>query len=333
MHTPRLAFGLAAAGSLLFACQRPGLRPANVVVMPELVATWPGHTAPVHSLDLSPDGAAVLSASDDMTLRIWRVATGETATVLRGHGDKVWGALFLPDGREVVSAGFDASVKRWDVARDVEVHSMSLDPTVHGFVCIARSADGRRIATGGFDSIVRLWDVGANTPRATCQGHSDTVWAVAFAPDGEHVYSGSFDGSIRVWHVTSGACVAKWTEADPEGRGWKRAFAIAPDGRTLSCAGADRPREWDLATGAQLPPFQLDVPNSTVAITVSRDGRWLATGGFDRHLAIWDRTSRTLVARWPAEQGEAVWAVLFLPDGHLLSAGDSGTIKQWRLAR
>ncbi len=321
------------AGSVVAGCQRPAPCPARDPVGPNLIATWSGHTGPVHGLAVSPDGAAVVSASDDTTLRIWRVGKCDTAVVLRGHADKVWAAVFTREGNEVVSAGFDACVKRWHVASGAELHSANGGANAQGAVCLALSADGRRLATGGFDSLVRLWELGASTPSATWQGHSDTVWAVAFAADGQRVYSGSFDGTIRVWDVAAGVCIATWTEAVPEARGWKRAFALAPAGDTLLCGGADSPREWDLATGRLQAPFASGRDTSVVALAVSADGRWLATGGLDGHLAIWDRTARTLLARWPAGQGDAVWAVAFLPDGQLLSAGDSGTIKQWCLAR
>lgn len=334
MRTPCHSLAFVTAAAALSGCRGPSTAPAATAAAaraPSVVDTWLGHTGPVHGLSLSPDPEAVVSAGDDATLRVWNVATGASRAVLTGHTHHVWAAAFA-SADEVVSAGFDGTVKRWDVARAAEVHSASSGGTAQGAACLAVSADGRRIATGGFDSLVRLWDIGAAAPRATCRGHSDTVWAVVFAPDGERVYSGSFDGSIRVWNGATGACLATWTEADPEGRGWKRAFALAPDGRTLLCAGATVPREWDLATGAQLAPFRAEVATSTISIAASTDGRRIATGGFDGHLAIWDRASRTLVARWPAEQGDGVWAVTFLPDGQLLSAGDSGTIKRWRLA-
>ena len=36
-----------------------------------------------------PDGRRVVSGSDDKTLKVWDVATGECVATLRGHSDSV----------------------------------------------------------------------------------------------------------------------------------------------------------------------------------------------------------------------------------------------------
>ena len=48
-----------------------------------------GHDAAVNSAAFSPDGARVVTGSDDNTARIWDTATGQTIAVLKGHDDEV----------------------------------------------------------------------------------------------------------------------------------------------------------------------------------------------------------------------------------------------------
>ena len=36
-------------------------------------------------------------------------------------------------------------------------------------------------------------------------GHSDSVWSVAFSPDGTQIVSGSADTTLRRWDAVSGA--------------------------------------------------------------------------------------------------------------------------------
>ena len=53
--------------------------------------------------------------------------------------------------------------------------------------CVSFSPDGTKLASASFDKTVRLWDVKTGKVLHTFTGHSDFVYAVAFAPDGRVV--------------------------------------------------------------------------------------------------------------------------------------------------
>jgi WD40 repeat protein len=75
-----------------------------------------GHTGQVRSAAFSPDGAMVLTASDDHTARLWDAATGQQLAALEGHTDWVFGAAFGPGGTRIVTASADWTAKVWDCA-------------------------------------------------------------------------------------------------------------------------------------------------------------------------------------------------------------------------
>jgi hypothetical protein len=68
----------------------------------------------VYALAFSPDGARLASGSNDTSIRLWDVASGEPADVLRGHSDYVFSLAFLPDGSALVSGSGDSTVRVWD---------------------------------------------------------------------------------------------------------------------------------------------------------------------------------------------------------------------------
>jgi len=62
----------------------------------------------------SPDGKLVVTASADMTARVWDVSTGQTLVELHGHNGDVRGAVFSPDDKFVVTASLDGTARVWE---------------------------------------------------------------------------------------------------------------------------------------------------------------------------------------------------------------------------
>jgi len=61
--------------------------------------------------------------------------------------------------------------------------------------------DGKTLALGLDDGTVRLWRVADGTLLRTLEGHTRSVYSVAFSPDGTVLASGSDDGTVRLWGV------------------------------------------------------------------------------------------------------------------------------------
>lgn len=63
---------------------------------------------------LSTDGTILASCSDDQTIRLWNVRTGEEKKILKGHKGTVNSICFSPDSKILASGGDDTSVFIWD---------------------------------------------------------------------------------------------------------------------------------------------------------------------------------------------------------------------------
>jgi WD40 repeat protein len=48
---------------------------------------------------------------------------------------------------------------------------------------------------------VRLWRVADGALLRTLEGHTSSVWGVAFSPDGQTLASGSGDETVRLWKL------------------------------------------------------------------------------------------------------------------------------------
>jgi hypothetical protein len=145
----------------------------------------------------SPDGTRLASASDDGTVKLWDVASGQEQSTLKGHTGWVWSVAFSPDGTRLASAGDDETVKLWDLASGQE--PTTLKGHTGRVRSVAFSPDGTRLATAGDDGTVKLWDVASGQALRTLKGHTGRVWSVAFSPEGTRLASAGNDRTVKIW--------------------------------------------------------------------------------------------------------------------------------------
>jgi WD40 repeat protein len=61
--------------------------------------------------------------------------------------------------------------------------------------------------SGSVDTTVKIWDLSTWSCRQTLQGHTNWIYAVAFAADGQTVISSCQDETIKIWDVRTGSCL------------------------------------------------------------------------------------------------------------------------------
>ena len=154
------------------------------------------------------------------------------------------------------------------------------------------------------------------------------VLALAFSPDGKILVSGGYK-EVRVWDGAGGKLVRTLGGL----AGQVHAVAFGPDSRTLAVAAGIAGRSGavallDLESGAITPIEQ--AKDEMLAVAISADGKWLATGGTDSIIRVWN-----LETKAPALElkGHADWitGLAFSPDGRLLASSSADkTASIWK---
>ncbi len=288
-----------------------------------LVRVLEGHIGAVRALAISANGATVVSAGDDRTVRLWDAATGAARATLTGHTRTVLAVAISADGATVVSGGSDNTARLWDAATG------ALRATLEGHTdwvrAVGISSDGATVISAGEDGTVRLWNGGTGMARATLEGHTDRVRAVAISGDGATIASAGSDGSVRLWNADTNAAratLAGHTRA-------VSAVAISGDGAAVISAGEDGTVWlWDTATGAARASLKGHT-NAVWAVAVSADGATVASAGEDRTVRLWDGSTAAMRASLEGHT-KAVLAVAISADGAMaVSGGEDGTTRVW----
>ena len=126
-----------------------------------------GHTAPVLDFDFHPfDDYVLASASEDLTVKIWRIPeNGLTANLntpvvdLRGHDKKVLLLRFHPTASNVLaSTSADQTVKIWDIEQGTQIYNLPSEVHEQPIQDIVWDYTGKTYATSSKDKHVRIID-------------------------------------------------------------------------------------------------------------------------------------------------------------------------------
>ncbi|MYF40699.1 MAG: T9SS type A sorting domain-containing protein [Rhodothermaceae bacterium] len=230
---------------------------ASAAAQPIWTITETGHTSSVLSVAFSADGTQLVSGSNDNTIRLWDVATGQEFLRFIGHVSAVNSVVFSPDGTQLASGSNDWSLRLWDVATGQQVRRFEGHPGPVNSVVF--SPDGTQLASGSDDHTVRLWDVATEEELRRFDRHVFDVHSVVFSPDGTWLASGSDDDTIRLWDIASGR------EIDLLDHGYPvYSIAISGNGRFIASAGGRAIRLWDAtATTLETVPLStLEIPTT-----------------------------------------------------------------------
>jgi WD40 repeat protein len=266
------------------------------------IPAGPGHCESVSQVAISPDGSRALSAGNDETVRLWRVADG---TELRRWSRRATVIAFSPDGARVLLgdttlALLDAETGRvvWEIpdqrspaafspdgsliatvgsANDLAMRATAtgrplwtLAPGMYGTSILIFTADGGQIVTTdeAFQLVVR--DTKTGRPLRTLGRYRPQ--GAAMRPDGVLVFQEGHD-VVMLPVDGSPATVRERTSLGDAG------FVLTPDGAQAFVLARSRVILTRLTDGADLGSVDLRAFDDVAyGLALSRDGRRLLIG-------------------------------------------------------
>jgi WD repeat-containing protein 48 len=291
---------LCAHDDLLYSAGRDGvvnMWSTSKTAPTKFVAANQMHTHWVNDICTVNNGRSILSASSDLSVKLWTPSRNETVLVghhrdyvkciaERGQADPTWAA----------TGGLDQQIIIWDlvalkqraVMKPTSSNQAARSQQHLSLYSLAASSSGSQLVVGGGpDGIIRCWD--AREPervQAMLVGHTDNVRSIVLPEDvggtPGGLISASSDGTVRLWDVGMRKVVS--TLDSHVDSVWSLSMT---DPETLY--SADRSGlviKTDLSRG-------LDVDSEVVCREHGSVNRVLAVDG-----SVWTATENSRIHRW-----------------------------------
>lgn len=315
--------------------------------------THTGHFDDVRHIEWSPDSRFFLTASKDLTARIWSLDAEEgfTPTVLSGHKQAVVGAWFSEDQETIYTVSKDGAVFDWKYVRnpnapppedsdDEMEDSEAADMrwrivNRHYFMqnsasvrCASFHPSSNLLVAGFSNGIFGLYEMPDFNMIHTLSISQNDIDFVTINQSGEWLAFGASKlGQLLVWEWQSESYILKQQGHFDS----INSLTYSPDGqRIITTADDGKIKVWDVESGFCIVTFT-EHTSGVTACEFAKKGNVLFTSSLDGSIRAWDliryRNFRTFTA--PTRLSFSCMAVD--PSGEVVAAGslDSFDVHIW----
>jgi U4/U6 small nuclear ribonucleoprotein PRP4 len=148
-----------------------------------------GHAKEILSIDFSPNGHQIATASGDDTVRIWDMRALKSLYTIPAHKSSVSDVRFfrsLPERKGAAARSLFPSSFQSRLGTISEASEMA-------------STNGLYLATAGYDGMIRVWSADDWQLLRTLSGDGGRVMSVDISSDGQFIVSGEWARTFKLW--------------------------------------------------------------------------------------------------------------------------------------
>ncbi len=275
-----------------------------------VLRTLYGHGSNVNALAVSPDGKLLASGSgdindkrdlgtftqggvvggtEDTSVRIWSVQTGQQLQVLRGHELPVGAVAFSDDGHSLTSVSGDA-VTVWDVSAGTELRSQK---TRYG-----KSGMEKLNSLSSFGCVFGCGNKQRKQEEQRLKNFKMSASKIAVSSNGQVAAVGQPDKGVEIYNAQGRREMRELPfKASPEAENSSLAFSA--DARLVAFAKtAETVSVEEMATTRELYSLNTGFSKTPQRVQFSTDGRFLFTST--------DNNAGTAMKLWDSATGQLI---------------------------
>jgi WD40 repeat protein len=294
------------------------------------------HTAPVMGISIHPKLSRIVGGGEDGSVHIWDLENGRQLASYKHTAGSSLCVKWSPNG-ETIACGLGNDVhilgaEKLNLLHTLKGHTLPVE-------AMAFSADSKLLITSGQrpDKEIKAWDVGTGKLLGMIAEEKTRIYQIACAPSGKEFATVDMSGNLKLYDF---AAKDKWPLKPAQTlqlHTANGAFAVsfAPKELLVYTAGSDKQIKQTPLPGSvpakkkQITDLGILHSDYVTALAVSPDGRFLASGGKDRVIKIYDLFSMNLIRSFSGH-GDTVTGLAFTADSETLVSGSlDQTIRIW----
>lgn len=288
-----------------------------------VVADLAGHRFGTMALAWSADSQHLASGGQDGRICLWDVAAGTTPCRLDGGAMWVEHLAWSPAGTQgpappVLASAAGRTLRLWDSAG----HLLRVYPDHPSTIAAMQWQPHTPYLTSAAYRRVALWDMADDMPQRALQWKG-SILTMAWSPNGTYIAAGEQDATVHVW------CAKTGKDVQMSGYPTKvRVLSWSADSRWLATGGAADVTVWDCRRSpAGTRPLHLRAHDQVLsALAWQHRGPWLASGGEDGRLTLW-QVAKSTRAMAGLRMTTALTRLAWAPGDDRLAAGTAaGTV-------
>ena len=259
------------------------------------------------------------SGSEDNSIKIWNVDSGECIRTLAGHSRTI-NSLQLLASNMLVSGSDDRSIKIWNIETGKCIGTL----TGHlNYVYALQVLSNNQLASASADHSIQIWNLNSSESIRKLTGHSEWVRSLQLLKN-KKLASGSDDQSIKIWNVDRGECIRTLIGHS----GAVCSLQVLAKNKMASGSDDKTIKIWNLDSGECIRTLigHSSYVRSLQLISIFK----LASGSWDNSIKIWNYVSGDCLQTF-AGHSSVVYGLQFLGNNKLASGSGDNSIKIWNI--